>query len=85
MNAVALQTAQNDVIRMVRETTDIHILDRIKGFLAQVKPYAQAEEQPVMAKEEIMDGLRDAFNELRLQREGKPVNLTNWEDFLNEL
>lgn len=84
MNASALQLAQADVIRMVQATTDIHVLDRIKSFLTLGKAYSLPEEEPVMAKDEIVENLKQGFREAKLWREGK-IEGISVEELMDEL
>ena len=81
-----IQAAQNEIIRQVLNTRDIHLLDRIRGLLAnkEANEACRAHEEPCMTKEEILSGFDNALHELKSYREGK-LELKPLEDVLNEL
>ena len=79
MTALNIQAAQNDIIRQVLNTQDIHLLDRIRNLFANKEA-----NEPCMTKEEILSGFDNALHELKSYREGK-LELKPLEDVLNEL
>lgn len=87
MTTLNIQAAQNDIIRQVLNTQDIHLLDRIRNLFANKKEANEAcmvQEEPCMTKEEILSGFDNALHELKSYREGK-LELKPLEDVLNEL
>ena len=82
MTALNIQAAQNDIIRQVLNTQDIHLLDRIRKLFAnkEANEACMVQEEPCMTKEDILSG----FDELKSYREGK-LELKPLEDVLNEL
>ena len=86
MTALNIQAAQNDIIRQVLNTQDIHLLDRIRNLFAnkEANEACMAQEEPCMTKEEILSGFDNALHELKSYREGK-LELKPLEDVLNEL
>lgn len=86
MTALNIQAAQNDIIRQVLNTQDIHLLDRIRNLFAQkeANEACMVQEEPCMTKEEILSGFDNALHELKSYREGK-LELKPLEDVMNEL
>ena len=86
MTALNIQAAQNDIIRQVLNTRDIHLLDRIRKLFAikEANEACMVQEEPCMTKEEILSGFDNALHELKSYREGK-LELKPLEDVLNEL
>ena len=86
MTALNIQAAQNDIIRQVLNTQDIHLLDRIRNLFVnkEVNEACMVQEEPCMTKEEILSGFDNALHELKSYREGK-LELKPLEDVLNEL
>ncbi len=86
MGAISLQAAQNDIIRQVLNTQDIHLLDKIKSLfiMKESSDACLVSEEPCMAKEEILSGFDEALQELKSYREGK-LKLRPVEEVLNEL
>ena len=86
MTALNIQAAQNDIIRQVLNTQDIHLLDRIRNLFAnkEANEACMVQEEPRMTKEEILSGFDNALHELKSYREGK-LELKPLEDVLNEL
>ena len=73
MTTLNIQAAQNDIIRQVLNTQDIHLLDRIKNLFAnkEANEACMVQEEPCMTKEEILSGFDNALHELKSYREGK--------------
>ena len=73
MTALNIQAAQNDIIRQVLNTQDIHLLDRIRNLFAnkEANEACMVQEEPCMTKEEILSGFDNALHELKSYREGK--------------
>lgn len=86
MTTLNIQAAQNDIIRQVLNTQDIHLLDRIRNLFAnkEADEACMVQEEPCMTKEEILSGFDNALHELKSYREGK-LELKPLEDVLNEL
>lgn len=86
MTKLNIQAAQNDIIRQVLNTQDIHLLDRIRNLFAnkEANEACMVQEEPCMTKEEILSGFDNALHELKSYREGK-LELKPMEDVLNEL
>ena len=86
MTTLNIQAAQNDIIRQVLNTQDIHLLDRIRNLFAnkEANEACMVQEEPCMTKEEILSGFDNALHELKSYREGK-LELKPLEDVLNEL
>lgn len=86
MTTLNIQAAQNDIIRQVLNTQDIHLLDRIRNLFAnkEVNEACMVQEEPCMTKEEILSGFDNALHDLKSYREGK-LELKPLEDVLNEL
>ena len=86
MTALNIQAAQNEIIRQVLNTQDIHLLDRIRKLFAnkEANEACMVQEEPCMTKEEILSGFDNALHELKSYREGK-LELKPLEDVLNEL
>ncbi len=86
MTAVSLQAAQNDIIRQVLNTQDIHLLDKIKSLFVkkEMNDVSMVSEEPCMTKDEILSGFDEALQELKSYRAGK-LKLRPVEDVLNEL
>lgn len=86
MTALNIQAAQNEIIRQVLNTQDIHLLDRIRKLFAnkEANQACMVQEEPCMTKEEILSGFDNALHELKSYREGK-LELKPLEDVLNEL
>ena len=55
MTALNIQAAQNDIIRQVLNTQDIHLLDRIRNLFAnkEANEACMVQEEPCMTKEDI--------------------------------
>ena len=72
MTALNIQAAQNDIIRQVLNTQDIHLLDRIRNLFAQkeANEACMVQEEPCMTKDEILSGFDNALHELKSYREG---------------
>ena len=86
MTALNIQAAQNEIIRQVLNTQDLHLLDRIRNLFAnkEVNEACTVQEEPCMTKEEILSGFGNVLHELKSYREGK-LELKSLEDVLNEL
>ena len=86
MTALNIQAAQNEIIRQVLNTQDIHLLDRIRKLVInkEVNEACMVQEEPCMTKEEILSDFDNALHELQSYREGK-LELKPLEDVLNEL
>lgn len=82
MTAFNIQAAQNDIIRQVLNTQDIHLLDKIRKLFANKE--ANEQEESCLTKEEILSGFDNVLHELKSYREGK-LKLRPLEDVLNEL
>ena len=91
MTALNIQAAQNDIIRQVLNTQDIHLLDRIRNLFAQkeANEACMVQEEPCMTKEEILSGFDNALHELKSYRAiillYRKLELKPLEDVLNEL
>ena len=85
MTALNIQAAQNEIIRQVLNTQDIHLLDRIRNLFAnkEANEACMVQEEPCMTKEEILSGFDNALNELKSYREGK-LELNPLEDVLKK-
>ena len=86
LETLNIQAAQNDIIRQVLNTQDIHLLDRIRNLFAnkEANEACMVQEEPCMTKEDILSGFDNALHELKSYREGK-LELKPLEDVLNEL
>lgn len=86
MTALNIQAAQNEIIRQVLNTQDIHLLDKIKKLFTnkEANEACMVQEKPCMTKEEILSGFDNALHELKFYREGK-LALKPLEHVLNEL
>lgn len=86
MTTLNIQAVQNDIIRQVLNTQDIHLLDRIRNLFAnkEANEACMVQEEPCMTKEEILSGFDNALHDLKSYREGK-LELKPLEDVLNEL
>lgn len=86
MTALNIQAAQNEIIRQVLNTQDIHLLDRIRKLFInkEVNEACMVQEEPCMTKEEILSDFDNALHELQSYREGK-LELKPLEDVLNDL
>ena len=62
MTALNIQAAQNEIIRQVLNTQDIHLLDRIRKLFAnkEANEACMVQEEPCMTKEEILSGFDNA-------------------------
>ena len=88
MTALNIQAAQNEIIRQVLNTQDIHLLllDRIRNLFAnkEANEACKVQKEPCMTQEEILSGFDNALHELKSYREGK-LELKPLKDVLNEL
>lgn len=83
MTALNIQAAQNEIIRQVLNTQDIHLLRKLFAN-KEANEACMVQEEPCMTKEEILSGFDNALHELKSYREGK-LELKPLEDVLNEL
>ena len=85
MTTLNIQAAQNDIIRQVLNTQDIHLLDRIRNLFAnkEANEACMVQEEPCMTKDEILSGFDNALHELKSYREGK-LKLKPLEDVLKK-
>ena len=70
MTALNIQAAQNDIVRQVLNTQDIHLLDKIRKLFANkvANEVCMVQEEPCMTKEEILSGFDNALQELKSYR-----------------
>ena len=63
MTTLNIQAAQNDIIRQVLNTQDIHLLDRIRKLFAnkEANEACMVQEEPCMTKEEILSGFDESL------------------------
>ena len=79
MSSISLQTTQNEIIRQVLNTQDIHFLDKIKNLFLK----KEANEACMVGEEPIAE-FASALKELKAYREGK-LELKPLDDLLDEL
>lgn len=79
MSSISLQATQNEIIRQVLNTQDIHFLDKIKHLFLKKEA-----DDACMVGEEPLAGLSEALKELKDYRDGK-IELKPLDDLLNEL
>lgn len=92
MSTTTLEAMQNEVIREVLNTDNLHLLEKIKKMIHRNDQKAESavpnvvseDAAPYMSKAEILEGLAEACKDIKLAREGKlkgrPI-----EELLNEL
>ena len=86
---MTLDTLRNDVVRQILGMEDINILKKVRDLIARETSKALSvgtveEDYVPQTKEEILIGLREACNELKLHREGK-LEFKTLEEVLDEL
>lgn len=79
MSSISLQATQNEIIRQVLNTQDIHFLDKIKKLFLKKEA-----DDACMVGEEPFAGFSEALKELKDYRDGK-IELKPLDDLLNEL
>lgn len=79
MSSISLQATQNEIIRQVLNTQDIHFLDKIKNLFLKKEA-----DDAYMVGEEPLAGFSEALKELKDYRDGK-IELKPLDDLLNEL
>ena len=79
MSSISLQATQNEIIRQVLNTQDIHFLDKIKNLFLK-----READESCMVGEEPIAHFGDALKELKAYREGK-LELKPLDDLLDEL
>lgn len=79
MSSISLQATQNEIIRQVLNTQDIHFLDKIKKLFLK----KEADDACMVGKEPLA-GFSEALKELKDYRDGK-IELKPLDDLLNEL
>ena len=79
MSSISLQATQNEIIRQVLNTQDIHFLDKIKNLFLKKEA-----DDAGMVGEEPLAGFSEALKELKDYRDGK-IELKPLDDLLNEL
>lgn len=79
MSSISLQATQNEIIRQVLNTQDIHFLDKIKKLFLKKEA-----DDACMVGEEPLAGFSKALKELKDYRDGK-IELKPLDDLLNEL
>ena len=79
MSSISLQATQNEIIRQVLNTQDIHFLDKIKNLFLKKEA-----DGACMVVEEPLAGFSEALKELKDYRDGK-IELKPLDDLLNEL
>ncbi len=79
MSSISLQATQNEIIRQVLNTQDIHFLDKIKNLFLKKEA-----DDACMVSEEPLAGFSEALKELKDYRDGK-IELKPLDDLLNEL
>lgn len=92
MNTITLESVQNELIREILNTDNIHVLEKLKEMLHRegkksntvTTSLVSEKAKPYMTKAEILAGLAEACEDMKLAREGKlegrPI-----EELLNEL
>lgn len=63
---------------------DENRMKKVLRYVISLAEKKEAEEAPVMSKEDIKESLAGSVAELRLANEGK-IKLQSWEEALNEL
>lgn len=94
MSAVAIQTAQLNLIQEILGVKDMDILsgtaEYLRNAIHKVVPRVDTaeaeidESEPAMAREEIIDGLNAMCEQIKQVRAGK-LEGTSWEEFRHEL
>ena len=79
MSSISLQATQNEIIRQVLNTQDIHFLDKIKKLFLKKEA-----DDACMVGEEPLAEIGEALKELKDYRDGK-IELKPLDDLLNEL
>lgn len=79
MSSISLQATQNEIIRQVLNTQDIHFLDKIKNLFLKKEA-----DDACMVDEEPLAGFSEALKELKDYKDGK-IELKPLDDLLNEL
>lgn len=79
MSSISLQATQNEIIRQVLNTQDIHFLDKIKNLFLKKEA-----DDACMVGEEPLAGFSEALKELKDYRDGK-IELKPLDYLLNEL
>lgn len=92
MSTITLESVQNELIREILNTDNIHVLEKLKEMLHREGKKSNTEAtflesekaKPYMTKAEILTGLAEACGDIKLARErkleGRPI-----EELLNEL